>query len=234
MYLSQSSFIYYPDRANFLECSRFKDYQKIVYNGTRFYYLNKSKEIIVFYHGNAGSACDRSILKALFEKNNRSVIFVEYAGYSNDVKSPSKNLILNDVKNIINFLAVTGYSNISVIGESIGTGAVAYHAYTGEVDSLVLLSPFDKLSNVAQTKYAFLPISLLLSEDFDNEKWLKNYSGRLVIIHGTNDIIIPIEFSKRLYEQLNTTKTYLAVENAGHNDLYTYKEVIKIIDGFLG
>ena len=89
--------IYYPDNQDFYGCEGFKDYEKINFNGTRFYLFEQSDSVLVYYHGNAGSACDRSFLKDIFEQSNHTLVFVEYAGYSNDTKKPSVVLFLKDV-----------------------------------------------------------------------------------------------------------------------------------------
>ncbi|MFC1756459.1 hypothetical protein ACFLY1_00730, partial [Patescibacteria group bacterium] len=73
---------------DFKSCTFFQDSQKINIGGTRAYYKENSKKLILFYHGNAGSACDRSFLRDEFQKLGYSYIFVEYTGYSNDSRKP--------------------------------------------------------------------------------------------------------------------------------------------------
>jgi uncharacterized protein len=222
LFLSQKNLIYYPDRQDFTSCDGFIDYEKVNYNGTRFYYRNASADsVIIHYHGNAGSACDRSAYRPTLESPGASVIFVEYAGYSSDKRRPSRSLILNDVKNIREFAKKQAFKKIILYGESIGTGAASYHASIGGADSIILVSPFSSMTDVAQSKYLIYPAILLLREKFDNTAWLKGFNGKVLILHGKNDYIIPPRFSKKLFNELETAnKEYVLLEGRGHNDLW--------------
>jgi esterase/lipase len=214
--------IYYPNNQNFENCDGFKDYEKINYNGTRFYYKEQSKNVIVYYHGNAGSACDRSSVKSVFEQSNESLIFVEYTGYSDDKKEPDKNLILQDVQNIHNFIEENSFNKITIYGESIGSGAASYHAYLGNVNSLILVAPFSRLEDVAQSKYIIYPASILVREKYDNIKWLQNFKEDIIILHGDSDTVIPNRFSQKLFNEIPTDKKeYVLIEGKGHNDIWT-------------
>ncbi len=222
LFFSQKSILYHPDNQDFKRCSGFKDYQKLEANGTRFYFKEgQGDDVIVYYHGNAGSACDRSYARAVFEQSDASLIFVEYAGYSNDDVNPSEELILNDVENIHNYIYEKDYEEVTVYGQSIGSGAASYHAGLGDVENLILVSPFSSLEKVAQSKYVIYPASILLTKEYDNVKWLKDYHGRLLIIHGDSDSIIPEKFSKELYQSIpSLEKEYILIEERGHNDIW--------------
>ena len=223
LFFNQKSILYYPNNQDFNQCNGFSDYEKMNFNGTRFYFKQGTQDkVIVYYHGNAGSACDRSYLKSTFEQSNASLIFVEYTGYSDDNVKPSKKLILKDVENIHEYIAEKNYKNIIVYGQSIGSGAASYHAYLGKVNDLILATPFSKLVDVVQSKYIIYPAFILLREKYDNKKWLENYEGSLLIVHGDNDLVIPNKFSQDLFEDIsNKNKNYVLIEGKGHNDIWS-------------
>ncbi|MBR9675429.1 alpha/beta hydrolase [Candidatus Woesearchaeota archaeon] len=237
LFLNQKSMIYYPNNQDFEKCSGFLDYQKKNHNGTRFYYKHGSADkVIIYYHGNAGSACDRSYFRPTFEQSNSSLIFVEYAGYSNDDKKPSRKLILKDVQNMHDYVKKNSYNDVLIYGHSIGTGAASYHAYLGNVNSLILVSPFSTLDEVAQSIYRIYPASIMLREKYDNIKWLKDYNGNIIILHGENDQIIPKRFSRRLFDGIpNKNKEYVLIEGKGHNDIWSSSifknKIIEYING---
>ena len=222
LFFSQKSMIYYPNNQNFDSCRGFSDYETMTSNGTRFYYKKQSSEnLIVYYHGNAGSACDRSVFKEVFENSNSSIVFVEYAGYSNDDKSPSMKYILNDVLNVQRFIEEESYNNIIVYGQSIGSGPASFHASKYEVDTLILVTPFSNLVDLVQSKYVIYPASILLTEKYENTQWLQNFNGNLAIIHGDRDTIIPHNFSQKLFENVPTqNKEYFLIEGKGHNNIW--------------
>ncbi len=235
LFMSQRSIIYYPDNQDFESCYGFKDYEKLNHNGTRFYYKEgTNSEVLVYYHGNAGSACDRSAIKSIFETSNKHLIFVEYAGYSNDGKKPSYKLILKDVKNIHQFIEDKGFQKTTVYGQSIGTGAASHHAHLGNTDELILVTPFSTLTKLAQSKYKIYPAAIILREKYDNIQWLKDYHNELLIIHGNQDQLIPHTFSEELFETIpSQKKSYLLIPNRGHNDLWSDGMFTEIITEFI-
>jgi uncharacterized protein len=236
LFLDQKSMIYFPDNRDFEKCSGFNDYEKRNYEGTRFYYkAGKKDTVIVHYHGNAGSACDRSFLKSTFEKLNNSVIFVEYAGYSNDSRKPSISLILKDVENVRKFIQENKFKKVIVFGQSIGSGPASYQAFLGNVNSLILVTPFSSMKDLVQSQYKIYPASLLLTEKYNNVKWLQSFVGNLIILHGDSDLAIPNYFSRKLFDAVPTEdKEYVLINGKGHYDIWDSKEmeekIVKFID----
>ena len=223
LYFNQRSMIYYPSDQDFQRCDGFSDYEKRGFKRTRFYYKQGAQNhVIVYYHGNGGSACDRSAIKSLFEQSHATVLFVEYAGYSNDDRKPSQNLILEDVRHIHEYISRGGYEHVTVYGQSIGAAAASYHASLGNVDQLLLVTPFSSLVDVAQSKFPLYPASLLLREKYDAVEWVQRYDGSLLILHGDRDRIIPNELSKKLFSASpSTEKDYVLIHDVGHNDIWS-------------
>ncbi len=99
---------------------------------------------------------------------------------------------------------------------------------------MILLAPFDKLSEVGKIHYPFLPIGLLLREEYDTAEWLKDYTGEILVIHGTQDEIVPLELAKKLYKIIPSgDKRFVTVEGATHNTLLNRSEVWEKIISFL-
>lgn len=236
MFVNQKSYIYFPDNQNFDICPGFADSEKIREGGTRMYYLpaDLADMVAVYYHGNAGSACDRSFVKDGLKKQGFSLLFVEYAGYSDDDRRPSRDLIMQDAKNANEFISRLGYKKIVLIGTSLGTAVAAYHQTLQRPEKMVLLTPFDKLSEVGKINYPFLPVNFLLTEEYDTAGWMKNYTGEVIIIHGTDDEIIPVKLAERLYNLIpSNDKKFITIEGATHNTLLDWPEVWRLIIEFV-
>ena len=231
--------IYYPNliQSDFYDCPAFDDSEKINTNGTRAYYKHTSDRIIVVYNGNAGSACDRSFLMSVFEENEYSYLFVEYAGYGGEDKKPSRELLFKDVENIVAFLKAKNYTETVLFAESIGSGVASYHATLTPVDRMLFIAPFDSLINVAKTKFPVYPMFLLekfSKENYDNLALLQDYAGDLRIIHGAKDNVIPLKRGKALFENTNiSNKEFIVIDGAGHNDIYNFEKTWKSISDFL-
>lgn len=219
----QESQIYFPDNRDFYSCKEFESAEKINFKGTRMYFKKVSEKIAVLYHGNAGSACDRYFYANIFEGKGYSYLIPEYAGFSNDSQKPSHDLIKNDVRNVLEFIASQNFSETAVVGESVGSGAASYHASIKAPAKLLLISPFTSLLDIAREIYWFYPVSLMVDNAFDNTELLKNYKNTLMVIHGENDEIISYKFGKKLFDEASSEeKKMINIPGAGHNDLPVY------------
>ncbi|MCH8519468.1 MAG: hypothetical protein LAT82_01810 [Nanoarchaeota archaeon] len=233
LYTNQANMLYHPTPQIFEECSEFLDYQIIQHNTARAYYLNNSNEtIIIYYRGNAGSACQRAQLRTFFEQFNTSILFLEYSGFSNDDVKPSKEKILQNVEDINEFIELQNYSNIIVVGMSIGSAPASFHSsINSNVSTVILLNPISSLQEIAQQQFFFVPIfPFLLTENFNNYRYLEKYTNTLHIIHAQKDRTINPKFSKKLYETLNLeNSTYTLIEGFGHNTLWQSEEFTEIL-----
>ncbi|MFC1748290.1 alpha/beta hydrolase [Pseudomonadota bacterium] len=234
LFVFQKNYIYYPDDQDFESCVGFEDFEKRVENGTRFYYLPKSDKVLVYFHGNAGSACDRSFMQREFEGLGYGLIFVEYAGYSNDEKNPSKDLLLKDVQNVASFIEDEDYEDVVVIGTSLGSGLASYMTTIIDVDKLVLISSFDSTASVAASYYPVYPIKYLLRENYESSVWLKEFRGDVLIIHGEQDEMIDPKFSEKLFKDIHSKKVRrVLIPGKGHNDIFVGVEVFGKMGEFL-
>ncbi|MBU5636855.1 alpha/beta hydrolase [Geomonas sp. Red69] len=178
------------------------------------------KNVWLMLHGNGGQASDRAYALRSFAGDD-SVYILEYPGYGRRPGTPSKETL--------NRAAQQGYlllrqqfpaTPVCVVGESLGSGpACSLAAMVPQPDKIVLVAPFDKLHRVGQYHYPFLPVRLLLSDDWDNIEALKGYRGRVEIFGITHDEVIPMKFAKTLAESRPGT-TFREIEG-GHNDWAT-------------
>jgi len=231
--LNQEKIIYQPFAQDFDSCQAFSGAQKVDEAGTRMYVSGTSKPVVVLYHGNAGSACDRWFYANLFQQAGYDFVIVEYAGYSNDDREPSHTLIRQDVKNVITWLERSSITDVTIVGESIGTGVASYHTYLKPPRQLLLITPFTDLATIARQRFWFYPTSLLVENAYDNVTALATYQGKTHIIHGENDTLIPYALGRELYETLPGEKTFVTIPDAGHNNLFASPDTIPAIQTFL-
>jgi pimeloyl-ACP methyl ester carboxylesterase len=228
--LMQESIIYQPWPQDFTACSALADATAVTHNGTRMYVEHGERGLVVLYHGNAGSACDRAFYVREFQRAGFGYVLVEYAGYSNDERKPTHDLIKQDVRNVVSYLQDHPAPRTVVVGESIGTGAASLHTALQAPDHLVLIAPFASLSDMAQRKFWFYPSRWLVDNAFDNVSLLQTYQGPVTIIHGDNDMIIAQKSGLLLFEQLTTTqKEFVSLSGYGHNDLFMSPEPFLIL-----
>lgn len=233
-YSNPDRFLYRPSTSDdFFSCQNFTGYSREVFNGTRFYLKeNESSDTIFFYYnGNRGSACDRTFLTRRFERYGVSLAFVEYTGYGNSTIKPSQQVLYQDAANMAAFAQSKNYSKTIVLGESLGTAVASYHSSIDpSVRSVILLAPFYSTSLLFKEKFRFYPSAVFRMENYDNAALLRQYDGKLIIIHGERDRNIPIEQAKMLYGSVSTEdKEFVDVRYSRHNDMYRYWDTWRAI-----
>jgi pimeloyl-ACP methyl ester carboxylesterase len=128
------------------------------------------------------------------------VFILEYPGYADRPGSPSQRSLFRAADEALQLIATNG--PVYLVGESLGTGVAAYLAGTrpDNVAGVVLLAPYNRLTDVAQMHMPLLPVHLLLVDRFPSEDYLRNYHGPVGILVAGQDQVIPEKFGRRLYD----------------------------------
>ncbi len=183
--------------------------------------LENSKGTVVVFHGNAGSAVARLYYIEALERLGFRVIIAEYPGYGARHGKPSeKELIIDGLKTAQ--LALEQFKEpLYLWGESLGAGVVSGIIETGlvQVKGIILLMPFDNLSNVAHHHYWFLLGKWLTREKYNNVKNLRNFQGKVAVVLANKDEIVPNRLTLKLFDSLPGQKRLWSLENATHNNL---------------
>lgn len=226
IFIFQNKYIYHPDKTDFKNCSAFEKAEKISIDFTRGYFTKRSPDkIVIFYHGNAGRACDRSYLDSIFAQQDYSTFFVEYSGYGEIEGAPSMPSLLKNVDDAIDFLKTQNFKKVVVVGESIGVGPASYHGSVSNVSKLILIAAYNNFVEVASFHYPLYPMRLLLLSNFTPDQWLANYQGSVSIILAENDEVIPNKLGKKLYNSIpSNLKEMYIIKNSGHNTMSEKEE----------
>jgi fermentation-respiration switch protein FrsA (DUF1100 family) len=104
-------------------------------------------------------------------------------------------------------------SRIVLYGRSVGSGPASDLAARVPVGGLVLESAFVSAFRVL-TKVPLLPF-----DRFHNLHHVRQVRAPILVIHGTDDEVIPVSHGRRLYEAAREPKQALWVEGAHHNDV---------------
>ncbi len=220
LFLFQNYLLYFPNDDVFDECSSF---EQVIVNDIRLHVDMRSSDILVLYHGNAGSACQREQFRNF---TNRSIIILEYPGFGGDDTRPSEQRIKQAVWEVHRHVSSLNPRSVVVMGESIGSSFASYHATLGGVDRLILLSPFDRLSSVVRMHYPYVPL-FLLREEHPVTDYLERFSGPVFVMHGSADTVVPARLSESLSSQR------VLIRGAGHNDLFTFSQSREILREWL-
>lgn len=153
-----------------------------------------------------------------------SVLLLEYRGYGGSGGSPSEEGLHLD--------AVAGHEYLSrrlgspetvvVFGRSMGGAVAARLAAERTVGALIVEASFTSLEAMARSLYPFLPGFLFnrIKGRFDTLSRLSEVDAPILVVHGSEDEIVPLEMGKALAGAAGPAGEWLEVDGAGHNDVF--------------
>jgi fermentation-respiration switch protein FrsA (DUF1100 family) len=193
---------------------------------------------VIVFHGNAGNRAHRAPLALSLRRQGLQVLLVDYRGYAENPGAPSEEGITADAQAALAYLEKrpdVDRSRIVYFGESLGTAVAVRLAVEHPPAALILRSPFTSLVDVGRYHYPFLPVGLLMRDRFATIDISPRLRCPVLVIAGGRDTVVPIEFTRRLYDAIAAPKTFLELPSADHNDyeLLAGEEMIRAIAKFL-
>ncbi len=195
---------------------------------------------VVVFHGNAGNAAHRAFyVKALAPLGYR-VILAEYPGYSSRPGALGEKAFVQDGLETVRLAHEQYGGPVYILGESLGCGVAGsvVKATAIKIDGLILITPWDTLAAVAQEKFPFFPVRLLLTDSYDTIKNVKSFAGTIAVVGAERDEIIPLHHATTLYNSLpSAMKRMWIINGAGHNDWFAlttlqwWKDVMSFATG---
>jgi fermentation-respiration switch protein FrsA (DUF1100 family) len=202
------------------------------------FFTGKRKDRTLLYlHGNAGNIGDRVEKIRFLQKIGWNVLAFDYRGYGMSQGSPSIEGILEDGRAAVRFLTdKIGIPNDQIIlfGESLG-GAVAVEIAAEEpVAAVILESTFTSLRELAHAVYRFLP-EAATPDVYRSQDLIRRSKAPVLVIHGTEDEVVPFPMGKKLFEAAPHPKRFFSVPGAHHNDVFDIagKDYLGEIETFL-
>jgi len=174
---------------------------------------------ILFFHGNGGELADRRERMAFYQSRGLGALFVSYRGYGASTGAISEPGFITDALAAYDFLRGRGVTpdHIMLLGESLGTGVAVQLAAQRPVAALALEAPFTAAADVAAGLYWWLPVNLLMKDQFRSRDHIGQVNVPLLIQHGDTDRVVPVAQGKALFAMANDPKKLVIIPDAGHD-----------------
>jgi alpha-beta hydrolase superfamily lysophospholipase len=242
--------IFYPRRdiGSNLEASNRSVVSFHMEDGTRvdgvMHMADKSSPNILFFHGNGETAYDYDDIGPVYGEMNINFCIVDFRGYGTSEGTPKYISMLKDAESIFRqYLALIkekGFTGkVFVMGRSLGSASALKIAssHPEEVSGLILESGFAHTFNLL-VNLGVNPRLLDGSKEhlISNQEMMKGAKMPVLVIHGEEDEIIPLEDGLDLYAAAtNENKNMLVIPEAGHNTLMLYglEEYMEAIKRFV-
>ncbi len=191
----------------------------------------EGRPVLLFFHGNAGNF-GRMVRQARFRalaEDGTGLFAVNYRGYGGSSGAPTEHGLLLDAR-AAHAAAVArfGADRLVGYGESLGTGVVLKLAAEVPLQAVILEAPYLSTAAVAQRTYPFVPISLLMLDQFRSDEVIGRVGAPILILHGERDGVIPISQGEALYGLASPPKRFVRFPEGDHENLPAHGSVPQI------
>jgi fermentation-respiration switch protein FrsA (DUF1100 family) len=243
--LGESRFIYFPDRAlSTTPADAGIEYRNVYFETEDGVRLNgwwvparDGEGTILWFHGNAGNLSDRvGPLESWHDELGVGVFMFDYRGYGASEGRPTEEGLYADARAALDAAAAEARvspDELVLFGQSLGAAVAVELAGDRRVRGVVLEAAFTSIPDMARHHYSFLPVWPLLRTDFDSESRIAEIEAPLLMLHGRNDDIVPIDMGRRVFAAAREPKEFNEVSGAGHNDVYLAADYVATLRDFL-
>ncbi len=231
MYLAQRKLMYFPETVRTAPAAAgFPEAEEVILDtadGERVIAWHVpprgDNPVVLYFHGNGGSLRYRVQRFRDFTRDGNGLVALSYRGYGGSTGSPTEAGLLADAEAAYAFAAAR-YSPERLVlwGESLGGGVAIALAAQHHVGRIVLEAAFTSAADVGASVYWFLPVRLLMKDQFRSDQRIGRVKAPLLFLHGTHDNVVPLSFGERLFALANEPKRMVRFPGGGHNDLDTY------------
>jgi uncharacterized protein len=228
VYIAQRSLMYFPDTSRTPPAAAgLRDAEEVVLDtadGEKViaWHLppRGNKPVILYFHGNAGTLTHRVERFQSLTGDGSGLIALSYRGYGGSTGRPSEAGLIADAMAAYDFAAARyPAERIVLFGESLGTGVAVALAAERKVARVILQAPFISAAEVGAAVYPFLPVRLLMKDQFRSDERIGKVKAPLLILHGAFDRVVPLAQGERLLQLANEPKSLVRFPRGDHNDL---------------
>ncbi|CAG1000722.1 hypothetical protein BURK1_02833 [Burkholderiales bacterium] len=179
--------------------------------------------LVFFLHGNRGNLQTWTTGLDFYRHVNYDLFIFDYRGYGRSGGTiESEAQLVADVRAAWNAIAPRYRGKpIVIYGRSLGSGLAARLARDVVPSLLVLVSPYASLVEAGLRRYPFVP-SWLVKYPLRTDEILPEVTSPVLILHGSDDRLIPPGDSERLKALVRSPSELLMIDGAGHSDIHRH------------
>jgi abhydrolase domain-containing protein 17 len=213
--------IFQPPPASYVADSRYFQVQTERGESIACRYLASpgSRYLVIYSHGNAEDLGGIEPVLRGFAQAGLSVLAYDYPGYGISTGRPSEASVYRAVEAVTaHAIRHLGFEPRRIVfhGRSLGSGPAVEMCRRGAFGGLVIESGFTSVFDVGAG------ITWLPWDRFRNLKKIHELQEPTMVIHGTEDGVVPFRHGQQLFEGSQAPKFFYWVEGARHNDLIPF------------
>jgi uncharacterized protein len=175
---------------------------------------------ILVLHGNAGNLAGWKDVAMVLAKHGFQVLIIDYQGFGKSGGSASHQNLYHDALNAFDYMMsredVKG-TKIILLGFSIGAHLAPSIAYErkDQIDALVIEGAFTSHKEIAcSSTSGFIRVmaSVLVTSQYPAKKYISLLPMPKLIIHSTQDEVIPFAMGQELYKLASEPKEFWQID----------------------
>ena len=185
----------------------------------------RGKPTLIYFTGQSVSTANRARKIEAIAASGFGVFMLNYRRYGGSGGRPRERNNIADAVSAYQYLQDelgVAPRNIVAYGESLGTGVATRLALLRRVKALVLEAPFTSVVDVGRQVWWFLPLRLVMTDQYRTIDRIRSVKVPLLIVHGARDSMIPVNHARAVYAAANEPKTLAILRRGDHNDLFDH------------
>ena len=183
---------------------------------------------VLHFHGSAGNLLTQYQLITPLIDFGYQIFMFDYSGYGSSEGKASHQSVLQDAYSALQYLKDSDIvdTNLILYGQSYGgyLAAVVGSNSQQECDAIVIEGTFSSFKDQARHSASFF--GNFVKNDFMADKEInKNYKP-LLVIHSTEDKLVPIRLGRKIYDNANQTKDFYKIDGPHISGLENYSNEI--------
>jgi uncharacterized protein len=176
--------------------------------------------VILHFPGNGDVLAGRISRFRAVTSDGTGLVALSYRGYAGSSGYPSERGILQDAAAAYAFTTARYTAERVVVwGFSLGTGVAVALASEQPIGKLILEAPYTSTADIAGAAFPLVPVRWLMRDQFRSDERIARVKAPLLIMHGTDDPVVPIGFGERLFALAHEPKRFVRFAGGGHDDL---------------
>lgn len=175
--------------------------------------------VILYLKGNSKSFSSEYERFQAFEADGYGFLSFDYRGFPLSPGEITQDNILADALAAYDWVAEKG-DPVLVWGRSLGASSAVWVASLRDVPALLLETPFYSAVHVASERYPYVPVGLLMLDQFPSNQWIADVGAPVFIAHGTADTTISVGNAEKLYAEVPEPYELWIENGAGHSDMW--------------
>lgn len=178
-------------------------------------------DALVVFGGN-GMSLSR-FASRLSECSHRAIYLLPYRGYEGQAGTPKERDLVSDGMALMDEVAKK-HANVAIVGISLGSGIAIQVAAQKHPQRLVLVTPYDSITNVGSETFG-IPLGWLLRDHYESGPAAARLGTVPVyVLQATNDQVIGSARTEALVRSLPQPPARWDHAAAGHNSILRTEE----------